>query len=32
MLLYATESTVPVLVGLSLHGVAFTFTYISAQI
>lgn len=30
--LYATESTVPVLVGVSLHGVAFTFTYISAQI
>ena len=30
--LYATGSTVPVLLGLSLHGVAFTFTYISAQI
>ena len=30
--LYATNSTIPVLIGLALHGVAFTFTYISMQI
>ncbi len=30
--LYATNSTIPVLIGLALHGVAFTFTYISTQI
>lgn len=31
-LFYATDSTVLVLLGLSMHGVAFTFTYISMQI
>lgn len=31
-LFYATDSSVMVLLGLSLHGVAFTFTYISTQI
>jgi MFS family permease len=30
--LYATGSAIPVLVGLALHGLAFTFTYVSAQI
>jgi MFS family permease len=31
-LLYAMNSTTPVLMGLALHGVAFTFTFISTQI
>jgi MFS family permease len=31
-LLYATNSTVPVLMGLVLHGAAFTFTYVSTQV
>jgi uncharacterized membrane protein YfcA len=31
-ILYATNSTPFVLIGLSMHGVAFTFTYISMQI
>ncbi|HUP78570.1 MAG TPA: MFS transporter [Pirellula sp.] len=31
-LLYATNSTVWVLMGLALHGAAFTFTYVSTQI
>jgi uncharacterized membrane protein len=30
--LYATNIVTPVLFGLALHGVAFTFTYISTQI
>jgi len=30
--LYAMNMTIPVLVGLGLHGFAFTFTYISTQI
>ena len=30
-LLYATNSAIPVLIGLALHGLAFTFTYISTQ-
>jgi nucleoside transporter len=30
--LYATNSTMLVLLGLSLHGIAFTFTYVSTQI
>lgn len=30
--LYATNSTFLVLLGLSLHGLAFTFTYVSAQV
>ena len=30
--LYATNSTIFVLLGLSLHGIAFTFTYVSTQV
>ena len=30
--LYATNSTIPVLLGLSLHGIAFTFTFVSTQV